>query len=143
MISAFPEKQQVSERSSSCLGSDVSCDETHCALCVSKAPPLASSTPVQRVEPTVVSFAKRPTPSAVVPASPPPQPPVSTARSKPKIILSCRNEPIGLNVADFLPVSFRSLRPLVPRVHLLPDLLHWSISSDMKTARAAKKVVDH
>ncbi|XP_077942240.1 katanin p80 WD40 repeat-containing subunit B1 isoform X2 [Gasterosteus aculeatus] len=104
-ISAFPEKQQVSERSSSCLGSDVSCDETHCALCVSKAPPLASSTPVQRVEPTVVSFAKRPTPSAVVPASPPPQPPVSTARSKPKIILSCRNEPIGLNVADFLPSS--------------------------------------
>uniref|UniRef100_A0A8D3C136 Katanin p80 WD40 repeat-containing subunit B1 n=1 Tax=Scophthalmus maximus TaxID=52904 RepID=A0A8D3C136_SCOMX len=59
---------------------------------VSQAPPLASSTPVQRVEPTVVS-----------------SPPVTTARTRPppKIILSTRNEPIGLNVADFLPVSQR------------------------------------
>ncbi|XP_070712664.1 katanin p80 WD40 repeat-containing subunit B1 isoform X1 [Pempheris klunzingeri] len=89
MISPFPDKQQ--------------------------APPLASSTPVQRVEPTVVSCAKRPAPSAIGPASssppasspPPPQPPVATAKSKPqpKIILSTRNEPIGLNVADFLPSS--------------------------------------
>lgn len=77
--------------------------------------PLASSTPVQRVEPTVVSCAKRPAPSAVGPASSKPpiqapplsQPPVTTAKSKqqPIIILSNRNEPIGLNVADFLPVS--------------------------------------
>ncbi|XP_042339272.1 katanin p80 WD40 repeat-containing subunit B1-like, partial [Plectropomus leopardus] len=89
MISPFPNKPQV--------------------------PPLASSTPVQRVEPTVVSCAKRPSPSAVGPTSssppasdpppPPPQPPVTTAKPKPqpKIILSTRNEPIGLNVADFLP----------------------------------------
>ncbi|XP_039652108.1 katanin p80 WD40 repeat-containing subunit B1 [Perca fluviatilis] len=80
--------------------------------------PLASSTPVQRVEPTVVSCAKRPAapPSAGGQASsnppasclPPPQPPVITAKPKPpnpKIILSSRNEPIGLNVADFLPSS--------------------------------------
>ncbi|XP_076592054.1 katanin p80 WD40 repeat-containing subunit B1 isoform X2 [Chaetodon auriga] len=72
--------------------------------------PLASSTPVQRVEPTVVSCVKRPAPSAVSSTSsgpPPPQPPVTTAKSKPqpKIILSSRNEPIGLNVADFLPPS--------------------------------------
>lgn len=89
MVSPFPDKQQSS--------------------------PLASSTPVQRVEPTVVSCAKRPAPSAVSPPSsnppapgpPPPQPPVTTAKSKPqpKIILSSRNEPIGLNVADFLPSS--------------------------------------
>ncbi|XP_022605847.1 katanin p80 WD40 repeat-containing subunit B1 [Seriola dumerili] len=89
MVSPFPDKQQ--------------------------APPQASSTPVQRVEPTVVSCAKRPAPSAVGPSSsdpptfrpPPPQPPVTTAKSKPqpKIILSTRNEPIGLNVADFLPSS--------------------------------------
>lgn len=77
--------------------------------------PLASSTPVQRVEPTVVSCVKRP--SAVAPAfsnppvsdppPPPPQPPVTAAKTKPqpKIILSTRNEPIGLNVADFLPSS--------------------------------------
>ncbi|XP_069031186.1 katanin p80 WD40 repeat-containing subunit B1 [Embiotoca jacksoni] len=80
-----------------------------------KAPPLASSTPVQRVEPTVVSCAKRPAPSAMGPASanppacsqPPPQPAVTAAKLKPqpKIILSSRNEPIGLNVADFLPPS--------------------------------------
>lgn len=84
-------------------------------LCVCVKTPLASSTPVQRVEPTVVSCAKRPAPSAVGPASskppsqalPPSQPPVTAAKSKqqPIIILSNRNEPIGLNVADFLPVS--------------------------------------
>ncbi|XP_044060088.1 katanin p80 WD40 repeat-containing subunit B1 [Siniperca chuatsi] len=77
-----------------------------------QAPPLASSTPVQRVEPTVVSCGKRPAPSAIDPAPsnppasvpPPPLPPVTTAKSKPqpKIILSSRNELIGLNVADFL-----------------------------------------
>ncbi|KAG7239570.1 hypothetical protein INR49_028721 [Caranx melampygus] len=77
--------------------------------------PVASSTPVQRVEPTVVSCVKRPTPSAVGPSSsdpptfqtPPLHPPVTTAKSKPqpRIILSTRNEPIGLNVADFLPSS--------------------------------------
>ncbi|XP_061592182.1 katanin p80 WD40 repeat-containing subunit B1 [Cololabis saira] len=79
-----------------------------------QAPPLATSTPVQRVEPTVISCAKRPAPSAAVPASgdppsssqPPPAAPVTSTKSKqPKIILSTRNEPIGLNVADFLPFS--------------------------------------
>uniref|UniRef100_A0A8P4GF31 Katanin p80 WD40 repeat-containing subunit B1 n=1 Tax=Dicentrarchus labrax TaxID=13489 RepID=A0A8P4GF31_DICLA len=76
------------------------------------SPPLASSTPVQRVEPTVVSCVKRPPAGPAsseppAPAPPPPQPPVTTAKSKPqpKIILSTRNEPIGLNVADFLPPS--------------------------------------
>uniref|UniRef100_A0AAQ6AJK4 WDR36/Utp21 N-terminal domain-containing protein n=1 Tax=Amphiprion ocellaris TaxID=80972 RepID=A0AAQ6AJK4_AMPOC len=67
-----------------------------------------TSTPVQRVEPTVVSNVKRP--SVVGPPSSsqnPPQPPVITAKQKPqqKIILSTRNEPIGLNVSDFLPVT--------------------------------------
>ncbi|XP_029353343.1 katanin p80 WD40 repeat-containing subunit B1 isoform X2 [Echeneis naucrates] len=88
MVSPFPDKQQ--------------------------APPLASSTPVQRVEPTVVLCVKRPAPSAVAPStsdpprsrSPPPQPPIATkSKQQPKIILSTRNEPIGLNVADFLPCS--------------------------------------
>ncbi|KAM3625177.1 uncharacterized protein V6R79_008076 [Siganus canaliculatus] len=77
--------------------------------------PLASSTPVQRVEPTVVSCVKRPAPPAGGPAppssahtpTPPPQPAVATAKSapQPRVILSSRNEPIGLNVADFLPSS--------------------------------------
>ncbi|XP_068166893.1 katanin p80 WD40 repeat-containing subunit B1 isoform X1 [Antennarius striatus] len=70
-------------------------------------PPLASSTPVQRVEPTVVSSVKQPASSNPAPAAPPPPlpPPVTTATCKPqpKIILSDRKEPIGLNVADFLP----------------------------------------
>ncbi|XP_037618806.1 LOW QUALITY PROTEIN: katanin p80 WD40 repeat-containing subunit B1 [Sebastes umbrosus] len=89
MISPFPEKLQ--------------------------AVPLAASTPVQRVEPTVVSSAKRPAPSdpprlrpsSSSSSSSPPQPPSITARSRPpaRIILSTRNEPIGLNVADFLPSS--------------------------------------
>ncbi|XP_072321359.1 katanin p80 WD40 repeat-containing subunit B1 [Eucyclogobius newberryi] len=79
-----------------------------------KVPPMAQSTPVQRVEPTVVSCAKRaepptawPPPAPTAPVAPAPgvtktkpQPP-----PQPKIILSSRNEPIGLNVADFLPPS--------------------------------------
>ncbi|XP_023809546.1 katanin p80 WD40 repeat-containing subunit B1 [Oryzias latipes] len=62
-----------------------------------QTPALATSTPVQRVEPTVVSSGKRP---AAGPAcQPPPQNPVEP---KPRIIPSSRNEPIGLNVDDFL-----------------------------------------
>uniref|UniRef100_A0A8D2ZNQ9 Katanin p80 WD40 repeat-containing subunit B1 n=1 Tax=Scophthalmus maximus TaxID=52904 RepID=A0A8D2ZNQ9_SCOMX len=81
---------------------------------ITPAPPLASSTPVQRVEPTVVSSAVGPASSSSNPPAsrppPPPQPPVTTARTRPppKIILSTRNEPIGLNVADFLPPSANS-----------------------------------
>ncbi|XP_062275197.1 katanin p80 WD40 repeat-containing subunit B1 [Scomber scombrus] len=89
--------------------------------------PLASSTPVQRVEPTVVSCVKRPVSSPIAAPAfsnvsdppphphhphphhhhPHPQPAVTAAKTKPqpKIILSTRNEPIGLNVADFLPSS--------------------------------------
>ncbi|KAM9861053.1 katanin p80 WD40 repeat-containing subunit B1 isoform 1-T2 [Aulostomus maculatus] len=80
-----------------------------------QSPPLASSTPVQRVEPTVVSSVKRPAPSAMGPAfsnppssdPPTPLPAVTTTKTKtqPQIILMTRNEPIGLNVADFLPSS--------------------------------------
>lgn len=80
MIAPFPDKQQ--------------------------SPPLASSTPVQRVEPTVVSCVKRTASSdPPAPAPPPHQAPLTAAKTKPqpKIILSTRNEPIGLNVADFLP----------------------------------------
>uniref|UniRef100_A0A7N6B0X2 Katanin p80 WD40 repeat-containing subunit B1 n=1 Tax=Anabas testudineus TaxID=64144 RepID=A0A7N6B0X2_ANATE len=49
-------------------------------------------------------------PSAAGPVSsvlPPAQPPITMAKTKPqpKIIPSTRNEPIGLNVADFLPVT--------------------------------------
>ncbi|CAB1448805.1 unnamed protein product [Pleuronectes platessa] len=75
-----------------------------------QAPPLASSTPVQRVEPTVVSSSKHPAPSAGDPAAPrppPAQPRVTTAKTKPlpKVILSSRNEPIGLNMDDYLLTS--------------------------------------
>uniref|UniRef100_A0A3Q2X792 Katanin p80 WD40 repeat-containing subunit B1 n=1 Tax=Haplochromis burtoni TaxID=8153 RepID=A0A3Q2X792_HAPBU len=61
--------------------------------------------------PTVISAVKRPSPPAAGTVSSshpaPTQPPVTAAKSKPqlKIISSARNEPIGLNVADFLPVS--------------------------------------
>ncbi|KAM4602550.1 katanin p80 WD40 repeat-containing subunit B1 isoform 2-T2 [Polymixia lowei] len=90
-----------------------------------KNPPIASSTPVQRVEPTVVSSAPRPIPTATAstirpsvsnPPVPrqPPRTAVATAKAKaqPNIILSVRNEPIGLNVADFLP-SAPNNRPSV------------------------------
>uniref|UniRef100_A0A8C7UKK3 Katanin p80 WD40 repeat-containing subunit B1 n=1 Tax=Oncorhynchus mykiss TaxID=8022 RepID=A0A8C7UKK3_ONCMY len=76
---------------------------------------LASSTPILRVEPTVVATA--PCPIPVVTARPPtnhppaphpaPPPVIAMAKAKPQpsVILSSRNEPIGLNVGDFLPVS--------------------------------------
>ncbi|CAL9702234.1 unnamed protein product [Knipowitschia caucasica] len=89
--------------------------------------PIAQSTPVQRVEPTVVLCAKRVPPPAEPPTAwPPPAPSAPTALSAPsapavtktkphssapqkhqapKIIPSSRNQPIGLNVADFLPPS--------------------------------------
>ncbi|XP_013881014.1 katanin p80 WD40 repeat-containing subunit B1 [Austrofundulus limnaeus] len=74
-----------------------------------KAPPLATSTPVQRVEPTVVSCPKGPAPSSNPSPSSPPAPPTQSNKAKlkpqPRIIPSTRNEPIGLNVADFLPSS--------------------------------------
>lgn len=72
--------------------------------------PFTSVTPVQRVEPTGES----PAPSTVNPAPsnhlaaapPPPQPPAPVkVKTQPKVILSVRNDPIGLNVSDFLPVS--------------------------------------
>lgn len=100
-----------------------------------QVPPIAQSTPVQRVEPTLVSCAKRvpppadcptawppPAPSAPAPPAPAPLPspapgftktktlpaPTHAEPQPPKIILSSRNEPIGLNVADFLPPSANS-----------------------------------
>ncbi|MEQ2167748.1 hypothetical protein GOODEAATRI_007204, partial [Goodea atripinnis] len=76
-----------------------------------QAPPLATSTPVQRVEPTVVSCVKRPNPMPCNPApSSQPAPPTQVISTKSqqqlRVIPSSRNEPLGLNVADFLPVSF-------------------------------------
>ncbi|XP_031686461.1 katanin p80 WD40 repeat-containing subunit B1-like isoform X1 [Oncorhynchus kisutch] len=84
--------------------------------------PVGSSTPILRVEPTVVATA--PCPIPVVTARPPtnhtpaphpaPAPVVAMAKAKPQpsVILSSRNEPIGLNVGDFLPPA-RNNRPSV------------------------------
>uniref|UniRef100_A0A673W0M2 Katanin p80 WD40 repeat-containing subunit B1 n=1 Tax=Salmo trutta TaxID=8032 RepID=A0A673W0M2_SALTR len=76
---------------------------------------LASSTPVLRVEPTVVATAPCPIPAVTArpptnhPPAPHPAPPpvvaMAKAKPQPSVILSSRNEPIGLNVGDFLPVS--------------------------------------
>ncbi|KAG7277873.1 hypothetical protein CRUP_001325 [Coryphaenoides rupestris] len=61
--------------------------------------PIAASTPIQRVEPTVVSVAPRP-----APARPPTQPAAAAKARAPanNFIPSNRKEPIGLNIADFL-----------------------------------------
>ncbi|XP_076003067.1 katanin p80 WD40 repeat-containing subunit B1 [Genypterus blacodes] len=85
--------------------------------------PLASSTPVQRVEPTVVAGSQRPLPSEPQPLIPAPLPqlaqalPPTNAKAQPQpanIVLSTRNEPIGLNVADFLPpLANNNRRPLI------------------------------
>ncbi|XP_061613665.1 katanin p80 WD40 repeat-containing subunit B1 isoform X2 [Phyllopteryx taeniolatus] len=60
--------------------------------------PSALPTPVQRVEPTVVACVKRPAPSAVGQVFPTSE----QAPVPPQIFPIGRNEPTGLNVADFL-----------------------------------------
>ncbi|KAL1006988.1 hypothetical protein UPYG_G00080250 [Umbra pygmaea] len=88
-----------------------------------KSPPVASSTPVLRVEPTVVATAPRPIPVITARSQPSNHPPVprpaptpavamAKAKPQPNIIFSTRNEPIGLNVGDFLPPA-RHNRPSV------------------------------
>ncbi|XP_013981759.1 katanin p80 WD40 repeat-containing subunit B1 [Salmo salar] len=84
--------------------------------------PVASSTPVLRVEPTVVATAPCPIPAVTArpptnhPPAPHPAPPpvvaMAKAKPQPSVILSSRNEPIGLNVGDFLPPA-RNNRPSV------------------------------
>ncbi|CAL8351718.1 unnamed protein product [Merluccius merluccius] len=83
-----------------------------------KKPPIAMSTPIQRVEPTVISAVPRPVPTTTThtaarpsisnpsEARPPTQAAAAKARAPPNnVIPSSRKEPIGLNVADFLPSS--------------------------------------
>uniref|UniRef100_A0A8C8GUB3 Katanin p80 WD40 repeat-containing subunit B1 n=1 Tax=Oncorhynchus tshawytscha TaxID=74940 RepID=A0A8C8GUB3_ONCTS len=77
--------------------------------------PVGSSTPILRVEPTVVATAPCPIPVVTTraptnhPPAPHPAPPpvvaMAKAKPQPSVILSSRNEPIGLKVGDFLPVS--------------------------------------
>ncbi|XP_063044003.1 katanin p80 WD40 repeat-containing subunit B1 [Engraulis encrasicolus] len=71
-----------------------------------KSVPLCTSTPVVRVEPTIVTSAPRSTTAVTSSSSAPSnRPTVTTAKTKqpPNVIMSSRNKPIGLNVADFLP----------------------------------------
>ncbi|XP_076879187.1 katanin p80 WD40 repeat-containing subunit B1 isoform X2 [Brachyhypopomus gauderio] len=68
--------------------------------------PAASSTPVLRVEPTVVAAAPPAAVSVVTaPLTPPSRHSAPTSKLKPssEVIPSTRNEPIGLNAGDFLP----------------------------------------
>ncbi|XP_059371247.1 katanin p80 WD40 repeat-containing subunit B1 [Carassius carassius] len=66
--------------------------------------PITSSTPVQRVEPTVIAAVPRPVAVVTTSVTSPSRPVVTTTKPKPStgIILSTRNEPIGLNAGDFL-----------------------------------------
>ncbi|KAG1928210.1 Transducin/WD40 repeat-like superfamily protein [Pimephales promelas] len=66
--------------------------------------PIISSTPVQRVEPTVIAAAPRPVAVVTTSVTSPSRPVVTTTKPKPStgVILSTRNEPVGLNVGDFL-----------------------------------------
>ncbi|KAI7814775.1 katanin p80 WD40 repeat-containing subunit B1, partial [Triplophysa rosa] len=63
--------------------------------------PIISSTPVQRVEPTVITAA-RPVVTTSVPSPSRPVVTITKPKPGPGIILSTRNEPIGLNAGDFL-----------------------------------------
>lgn len=66
-----------------------------------KIQPVAASTPILRVEPTIVTTASRVVPVVTSTVN---RPAVTTAKTKqqPTVILSSRNKPIGLNVGDFL-----------------------------------------
>ncbi|XP_051568935.1 katanin p80 WD40 repeat-containing subunit B1-like isoform X2 [Myxocyprinus asiaticus] len=66
--------------------------------------PIISSTPVQRVEPTVIAAAPHPVSVVTTAVASPSRPVVTTTKPIPTtgIILSMRNEPIGLNAGDFL-----------------------------------------
>ncbi|MGH0127121.1 UNVERIFIED_CONTAM: hypothetical protein FKN15_052671 [Acipenser sinensis] len=66
-----------------------------------KMAPMASSTPVNRVEPTIVPPTNRPLPGA----NPAP------SKAKPPVILASRNEPIGLKASDFLPPAKNNNQP--------------------------------
>ncbi|KAM9408336.1 katanin p80 WD40 repeat-containing subunit B1-like [Pholidichthys leucotaenia] len=72
-----------------------------------QAPPLASFTPVQRVEPTVVSSVRHPPPPNIPSSSKPAITTVTTSKPKPqsKIIFSSRKKPIRLKAANFPPSS--------------------------------------
>uniref|UniRef100_A0A9J8APW5 Katanin regulatory subunit B1 n=1 Tax=Cyprinus carpio carpio TaxID=630221 RepID=A0A9J8APW5_CYPCA len=65
---------------------------------------ITSSTPVQRVEPTVIAAAPRPVAVVTTSVTSPSRPVVTTTKPKPStgIILSTRNEPVGLIAGDFL-----------------------------------------
>uniref|UniRef100_A0A673I9B0 Katanin p80 WD40 repeat-containing subunit B1 n=1 Tax=Sinocyclocheilus rhinocerous TaxID=307959 RepID=A0A673I9B0_9TELE len=66
--------------------------------------PITFSTPVQRVEPTVIAAAPRPVAVVTTSVTSPSRPVVTATKPKPSIgiILSTRNEPIGLTAGDFL-----------------------------------------
>uniref|UniRef100_A0A8C1GHM8 Katanin p80 WD40 repeat-containing subunit B1 n=1 Tax=Cyprinus carpio TaxID=7962 RepID=A0A8C1GHM8_CYPCA len=68
---------------------------------------ITSSTPVQRVEPTVIAAAPRPVAVVTTSVTSPSRPVVTTTKPKPStgIILSTRNEPVGLIAGDFLSVT--------------------------------------
>uniref|UniRef100_A0A8C5EA80 Katanin p80 WD40 repeat-containing subunit B1 n=1 Tax=Gouania willdenowi TaxID=441366 RepID=A0A8C5EA80_GOUWI len=69
-----------------------------------KAPPAAASTSEPRAELPVVAPPPAVPRSSHLP-SPPSQTSAPSARGRSHIIPSSRNEPVGLNIADFLPVS--------------------------------------
>lgn len=71
--------------------------------------PIISSTPVQRVEPTVFTAA-RPVVTTSVPSPSRPVVTITKPKPAPGIIMSTRNEPIGLNAGDFLSVSLMAVQ---------------------------------
>ncbi|XP_016360044.1 katanin p80 WD40 repeat-containing subunit B1-like [Sinocyclocheilus anshuiensis] len=66
--------------------------------------PITFSTPVQRVEPTVIAAFPRPVAVVTTSVTSPSRPVVTATKPKPStgIILSTRNEPVGLTAGDFL-----------------------------------------
>ncbi|XP_033896245.3 katanin p80 WD40 repeat-containing subunit B1-like isoform X1 [Acipenser ruthenus] len=73
-----------------------------------KMAPMASSTPVNRVEPTIVPPPNRPLPGAnPAPNKANPAP----SRAEPAVILASRNEPIGLKASDFLQPAKNNNQP--------------------------------
>nr|XP_015224162.1 PREDICTED: katanin p80 WD40 repeat-containing subunit B1 [Lepisosteus oculatus] len=72
-----------------------------------KIPAITTSTPISRVDPAIAPPTSRPLP-AINPAN---RPVAGMKPAEPAVILASRNEPIGLNVADFLPPAKSNKQP--------------------------------
>ncbi|KAM9832265.1 katanin p80 WD40 repeat-containing subunit B1 [Neosynchiropus ocellatus] len=117
-------------------------DMCHFPVTQMAPPPLPVVTPVQRVVPTVVSGAKRPALPVIGRPTSNPEPPAPTAKTKPqpKIVLNNREEPIGLNISDFLSVSHKHRKGDLSMEEALTQMMQGSETMYLMMSSRRKKL---